>query len=337
MKIDLHTHFLPPKWDDWANEHGGARWPRLEHLDSCSANMIVNDKVFRRVTDQCWLPERRIEDMDSTGVDIQVISPVPIMLSYWAEPLACQTFARMQNEYCADIVSRHPKRFMGMATVPLQDPALAITELRHAVEQLGLRAVEIGTFPGGRDFDSPELFPFFEACVDLGVSVFVHPADAVIGKERMGDYYLPNILGNPLETALAITRFIFGGVAERLPALKICFAHGGGAFAFVLGRVHHGWNLRAEPKEFAIRPPVEYARQLYFDSITHGTDNLRFLIDKFGPDRVVLGSDYPFALGELDPVAFVDSCGLDAETIHMIGETNALNFLGIDDLSAGRG
>ncbi len=333
MRIDLHTHFLPPDWEDWASKYGGDRWVRLEHLDTCSANMMIKDRVFRRVTDQCWSPERRMEDMEKLGIDVQVISPVPIMLSYWAEAEACRAFARMQNEYCAEIVLKYPKSFRGMATVPLQDTGLAIAELRHAVENLGLRAVEIGSFPGGRDLDSAEVFPFFEACVDLDVSVFVHPADAIIGKERMGDYYLPNIAGNPLETALAITRFIFGGVARRLPELRICWAHGGGAFAWILGRVHHGWSIRDEPKEFIDKPPKEYARGMYYDSLTHSADNLRFLIDTLGGDRVVIGSDYPFGLGETDPVGFLNSCKLDSSVQRGIEEANALRFLGIESIA----
>lgn len=330
MRIDLHTHFLPPQWEDWASKYGGDRWVRLEQLDACSANMMIKDRVFRRVTDQCWSPERRMEDMEGLGIDVQVISPVPVMLSYWAEAKACQAFARMQNEYCAEIVAKHPDHFRGMATVPLQDTGLAIAELRHAVENLGLRAVEIGSFPGGRDLDSPELFPFFEACVDLGVAVFVHPADGILGKERMGDYYLPNIVGNPLETAFAITRFIFGGVPKRLPDLRICFAHGGGAFAYVLGRVTHGWSIRDEPKQHIDKPPLDYARTLYYDSLTHSAKNLHYLIDTVGGDRVVMGSDYPFALGEKDPVAFLDSCQLDAAVQSAIEDANARRFLGID-------
>ena len=330
MRYDLHTHFLPPEWEDWGSKYTGNRWPRLEHCDACSANMMVGERLFRHVTDQCWLAERRMADMAELGIDVQVISPVPVMLCYWAEAKACQAFARLQNAYCAEIVSRHPDRFIGMATVPLQDTGLAIAELRHAVETLGLRAVEIGSFPGGRDLDSPELFPFFEACVDLGVSVFVHPADAVVGKERMAAYYLPNIVGNPLETAFAITRFIFGGVPERLPDLRICFAHGGGAFAYVLGRVTHGWAVRDEPHQFIDRAPIEYARGLYYDSLTHSADNLHFLIDKVGGERIVMGSDYPFDLGEKDPVAFLNACGLDPAVQSAIEDANARGFLGLD-------
>jgi aminocarboxymuconate-semialdehyde decarboxylase len=327
-RIDLHTHFLPPDWEDWSAKYGGNRWPRLEHCDACSANMMVGDRFFRAVTDNAWSPERRMEEMDQLDISKQIISPTPIMLCYWAEPEAARAFSRMQNEYCAEVVAKYPDRFGGMATVPLQDPDMAIAELRHAVENLGLRAVEIGSFPGGRELDDPDIFRFFEACVDLDVSVFVHPADALIGKERMGDYYMPNISGNPLETAHAITRFIFGGVPERLPKLRICFAHGGGAFSWILARVEHGWNVRKEPKEYITKSPREYAKGLWYDSLLFQPENLHFLIDVVGSDRVVIGSDYPFKLGDLDPRAFFDRCNLDDAMRRAIEYENALAFLG---------
>lgn len=329
MRYDVHTHFLPDGWEDWGSKYTGNRWPRFERCDACSANIMVGERLFRHVTDQCWSPEKRIEDMARLGIDVQVISPVPVMLCYWAEAKAAQAFARMQNAYCAGIVSRHPDHFLGMATVPLQDTDLAIAELRHAVEVLGLKAVEIGTFPGGRDLDSAELFPFFEACADLGVSVFVHPAGAVVGQERMGDYYLPNIVGNPLETAMAISRFILGGVAERLPGLRVCWSHGGGAFAWVLSRLTHGWSIRDEARVNAPKTPAEYAKTFFYDTITHSPETLHFGLETFGTGQYVIGSDFPFGMGEKDPVAFLDSCGLDPAVRAGIDRHNAERFLGL--------
>ena len=329
MRYDLHTHFLPNGWEDWGAKYTGNRWPRFERCDACSANIMVGERLFRHVTDQCWDAEKRIADMERLGIDKQVISPVPVMLCYWAEANAAQAFARMQNGYCAEIVSRHPDRFMGMATVPLQDTALAIAELRHAVETLGLKAVEIGTFPGGRDLDHPDVFPFFEACADLDVSVFVHPAGQVVGQERMGDYYLPNIVGNPLETAMSISRFILGGVAERLPNLRVLWSHGGGAFAYILGRLTHGWNIRDEARANTTKAPIEYAKTFWYDTITHSPDALHYVLDMFGNDRMVIGTDFPFGMGEKDPVAFLDRCDLDPAVRTMIEHANAERFLGI--------
>jgi aminocarboxymuconate-semialdehyde decarboxylase len=226
-------------------------------------------------------------------------------------------------------VARHPRHFVGMATVPLQDPDLAVEELRHARERLGLRAVEIGTCPGGRDLDDPALFPFFVACRDLGMAVFVHPAAPLVGQERLTKYYFPLIVGNPLETAVAISKLIFGGVLERLPDLRMCFAHGGGAFPFTLGRLDHGWSVRPEGPAAIPKRPVEYARRLHFDSLTHSAANLRFLVSQFGAERVAMGSDYPFDMGSADPVSAVGEAGLDPSARALVEGGAAARFLGL--------
>jgi len=328
MRIDVHTHVVPPAWEDWAARYGGGKWPRLVTHDACRATIMTGDQFFRDVDDRSWRPERRLEDMDRLGVHRQVLSPPPVMFCYWAEPKAGQAFCRVQNEHIAGIAARYPARFHGMATVPLQEPALAIEELAHCRERLGFRAVEIGTCPAGRDFDDPALFPFFRACRDLGVAVFVHPATPLIGQERLARYYFPLIVGNPLETALAISKLIFGGVLERLPELRVCFAHGGGAFPFTLARLDHGWSVRPEGPAAIPRPPREYARQIYVDSLTHSHANLRLILSELGADRVVIGSDYPFDMGADDPVGFVAGAGLDPATREAIEGGNALRFLG---------
>lgn len=329
MRIDLHTHIVPARWEDFAAKHGGGRWPRLVHHDACHATIMAGEQVFRELTDQAWSPRRRLEDMDRLGIDRQALSPPPIMFCYWADPKAGQAFARIQNENVAAIAARHPMRFVGMGTVPLQDSALAIEELRYARERLGLGAVEIGTCPGGRDLDDPELLPFFEACHDLGVSIFVHPATPLIGQERLTRYYFSLVVGNPLETALAISKLIFGGVLERWPRLRLCFAHGGGAFPFTLGRLNHGWAVRPEGPKAIPKEPGEYARLLYFDSLTHSPASLQFIVQQFGGDRVMMGSDYPFDMGVADPVASIGKAGFDPRTRAAIEGENAARFLDI--------
>jgi aminocarboxymuconate-semialdehyde decarboxylase len=330
MRIDLHTHVVPARWDDWAARFGGGRWPRLVAKDACRATIMTGEQFFRDVDDRSWDPARRIEDMDRLGIDMQALSPPPVMFCYWAEAKAAQAFARMQNDNVAAVAARHPGRFTGMATVPLQDPALAIAELRHARERLGLRAVEIGTCPGGRDFDDPGLFDFFTACRDLGMAVFVHPATPLVGQERLTKYYFPLIVGNPLETALAISTLIFGGVLERLPDLRICFAHGGGAFPFTLARLNHGWKVRPEGPAAIPRAPRDYARRIYVDSLTLSAANLRFIVEALGPDRVVVGSDYPFDMGEDDPIGFLAGAGLGPAVRADIEHANAVRLLGLE-------
>ena len=329
MRIDVHTHVVPPRWDDWAARFGGGKWPRLVVNDACHATIMTGDQFFRDIDDRSWDPARRLEDMDRLGIDVQALSPPPVMFCYWAEAKAGQAFARRQNENVAAIVGRHAGRFVGMATVPLQDPALAIAELRHAHERLALSAVEIGTCPGGRDLDDPALFDFFAACRDLGMAVFVHPATPLVGQERLTKYYFPLIVGNPLETALAISKLIFGAVLERLPDLRICFAHGGGAFPLTLARLDHGWKVRPEGPAAIPRPPRDYARRIYVDSLTLSAENLRFLVDVLGPERIVIGSDYPFDMGEDDPAGFVAGAGLAAGVRAGIERANAERFLGL--------
>jgi aminocarboxymuconate-semialdehyde decarboxylase len=326
VRIDLHTHIVPPRWDDFASRHGGGKWPRLSVEADCRGTLMTGDQFFRAIDDRSWNPARRVEDMGRLSIDRQALSPPPIMFVYWAEPKAAQAFARMQNEFIASVASADPAHFAGMATVPLQDTDLAIDEVRHAREQLGLRAVEIGTFPG-RDFDDPDLFPFFEACASLGVAIFVHPANPLLGQERLTRYYFPLIVGNPLETALAISKLIFGGVLERLPSLRICFAHGGGAFPFTLGRLNHGWHVRPEGPAAIPKEPREYARRIWVDSLSHGEGNLRFIVDTLGADRVVIGSDYPFDMGFDDPVGALAASGLGADVQARIAGANAVAFL----------
>jgi aminocarboxymuconate-semialdehyde decarboxylase len=327
--IDVHTHLIPPGWEDWAARFGGSRWPRLVQHDGCRATIMTGEQFFRDVDDRSWSAARRLEDMDRLGIGCQALSPPPVMFCYWADAAATAAFARMQNENVAAVAARHPDRFVGMATVPLQDATLAVKELRYCRERLGLRAVEIGSCPAGRDFDDPELFPFFEACAELDAAVFVHPAVPLVGQERLTKYYFPLIVGNPLETALAASKLIYGGVLERLPGLRVCFAHGGGAFPFTLARLDHGWTVRPEGPAAIPRPPREYARRLYFDSLTLSPANLRFLVEQFGAEHVVVGSDYPFDMGSADPIGAVAEAALPAAARAQIEGASARRFLGL--------
>jgi len=283
-----------------ATRHGGVRWPSLERIDACSARIVVAGRNFREVTDQCWEPRRRLDDMGRDGVERQVLSTVPVMFCYWATPEGGLDLCRHLNDHIAGIVHDYPDRFMGLATVPLQAVDLAIREMKRAMVDLGLRGVEIGTNVNGRNLDDPELFPFFEAAAELGARLFVHPWE-MLGAERLSRYFLPWLVGMPAETSLAIASLIFGGVLERLPAIKICFAHGGGAFPYILPRIDAGWRVRPECRAASPRPPSEYVRGLYFDALTHDPDALRFLVHRVGSERVLLGTDYPFALGEARP------------------------------------
>ncbi|WP_250625625.1 amidohydrolase family protein [Pinirhizobacter soli] len=330
MNVDFHTHIIPPPGSlpDWAGQYGAGRWPRLQPVDEDGkAALMMGENAIMKLDSRFWSLERRLQDMDRTGVQLQVISPIPMLSCYWSPPAAGQAVARYLNEHIASLVASRPDRFAGMGTVPLQDVSLAIDELAHLREVLKIRAVQIGSCPAGRDLDDPALFPFFQACDDLGMAVFVHPMQPLVGGDRLNAYYLPNIVGNPLETGLAMTRLIVGGVLERLPRLRICFAHAGGAFPLILGRVDKGHEVRPEMRVNTPHRPSHYARMIYVDALTFDGDSLRLVVDKHGSDRVLMGSDYPFGLGDDDPVQAVRAAALPPEATQAIIAGNVWHFL----------
>jgi len=324
--IDIHTHVLPPGWDDWAQRFGVSGWPSCRLHDACNATIYLGEKEFRRVDERSFLPARRIADMEAERIGLQMISPVPVMLCYWGPPQATDAFARMQNDFIAGVVRQHPQRFAGAGTVALQDVKLAVRELER-LQQMEFRAVEIGSHVNGRDFDDPALFEFFAAAQQLDLAIFVHPQGPSIGQERMGQYYLPFMVGYPADSALAAARLILGGVLERLPRLRICFAHGGGAFPAALGRLDHGHRVRPEARKFIAESPSHYAQRLYFDTLTHDPRLLAFNLEKFGAERIMIGSDYPFDMGVDHPLAQLEGVTLNAADFDNITYKTAQRFL----------
>jgi aminocarboxymuconate-semialdehyde decarboxylase len=324
--IDIHTHILPPGWEDWARRYGVSGWPSLKLDDPCNATIYLGEKEFRRIDERAFAPARRIADMDAERIGMQLISPVPVMLCYWGPAGATDAFARMQNDFIAEVVHKHPGRFAGAGTVALQDVKLAVRELER-LKNMGFTAVEIGSQVNGRDFDDPQLFDFFAAAQQHDMALFVHPQGPSIGQERMGQYYLPFMVGYPADSALAAARLILGGVLERLPRLRICFAHGGGAFPAALGRLDHGHRVRPEARKFIAEPPSRYARSLYFDTLTHDPKLLAFNLEKFGSRRIMVGSDYPFDMGVDHPLAQLEGLALTPEDIDNITHKTARGFL----------
>jgi len=331
LKIDLHTHVLPESWPDLDRRYGYGGFIRLEHQPGGCAHMMRGEHCFRRIEPNSWSPEARIEECDRDGVDVQVLSTVPVMFSYWAKPEHALDLSRLLNDHIAELVQRFPQRFVGLGTLPLQDPESAQGELERCVRDLGLAGVEIGTHVNEWNLDRPELFPVFERARELGAAVFVHPWD-MLGAERMPDYWLPWLVGMPAETCMALCSVLFGGVLERLPGLRIAFAHGGGSFPGTIGRIEHGFKVR--PDLCATRNavnPREYLGRFYLDSLVHDADALRYLIRLVGVERIALGSDYPFPLGEQPPGALIESMAdLDAQDrARLLGGT-ALEFLAVD-------
>ncbi len=330
MKIDLHTHILPRQWPDLRERYGYGGWVRLEETCDGCARMMVDDEFFREVQANLWDPSVRLADCDRAGVHVQVLSTVPIMFSYGAKPADTLDLSRILNDHIAGVCAEFPDRFVGLGTVPMQDASLAVKELERCIEELHLPGVQIGSHVNGANLDDPAIFEVFEAAQALGAAVFVHPWD-MLGKDRMGKYWLPWLVGMPAETALAICSVIFGGVLDRLPDLRLAFAHGGGAFPFTLGRIEHGYRVRPDLcAATAPTSPRDLLGRFYVDSLVHDAGALRYLVDVMGVDRVAFGSDYPFPLGETEPGSLIEAAeGFSPAERQRLRCGSALEFLGL--------
>jgi len=336
MKVDLHTHILPRQWPDLRERYGYGGWVRLEHACDGCARMMIDDELFREVHANLWDPSVRLADCERTGVHVQVLSTVPVMFSYGAKPADTHDLSRLLNDHIAGLCAEFPDRFVGLGTVPMQDDRLAVRELERCVTELGMPGIQIGSHVNGCNLDEPALFPIFEAVQALDAAVFVHPWE-MLGRDRMKKYWLPWLVGMPAETALAICSVIFGGVLERLPDLRIAFAHGGGAFAFTLGRIEHGFKVRPDlcATDTSIAPR-DLLHRLYVDSLVHDARALHYLVDLMGADRVALGSDYPFPLGEAEPGKLIaDTPDMTEPQRQRLLSGTALEFLGLSDATMG--
>jgi aminocarboxymuconate-semialdehyde decarboxylase len=322
--LDVHTHVLPPELPPWAPI-------RLERAGECRARMLLPDGTFfREIRSNCWDARQRLEECDAAGVGVQVLSTVPVMFAYGADAPRGLDLARLLNDHIAGLCRERPRRFIGLGTLPLQSPEAAARELERCMRELGLAGVQIGSHVNDWNLSDPALFPVFAGAAELGAAVFVHPWD-MMGQARMRKYWLPWLVGMPAEVSLAICSVIFGGVLERLPGLRIAFAHGGGAFAGTLGRIEHGFRVR--PDLMAAdnpHPPSRYLKRIYVDSLVHDARALRLVMETFGAERVALGTDYPFPLGEEHPGALIDSMNLAAPVRDRMRAGAALEWLARD-------
>jgi len=271
--------------------------------------------------------EGRLKAMDKAGVDVQVVSVTPGNFCYDAPVEAGAEIAAAQNNAIAGMVETHPQRFVGCATVPLQDPHTAVKELNRCVKDLGFTGVEIGTNVMGKNLDSPELMLFYAEAEKLGIPILVHPINNA-GAERMSRYYLGNIVGNPAETTIAIGSVVFGGVLERFKKLSFCWSHGGGFWPYQVGRFDHGYDVRSEPKANIVKHPSSYASRMYYDTITHSEVALGYLVSSMGAGNVVYGTDFPWDMGDYSSIPMIRATkGIRAgDRVKILGDTSARLF-----------
>ncbi len=327
MKIDIHTHIMPEHMPNWVSKFGYGEFIHLEHRN-CKACMMKGDRLFREVEDNCFKADVRISEMEDTGVNKQVLSTIPVLFNYWAKPKDALETSRFFNDHIAETVAQYPNRFIGIGTVPLQDTDLSIQEMERCIKELKMPGLEIGTNINGKNLSDESFFPFYAMAEKLGCALFVHPWE-MMGEDQMQRYWLPWLVGMPAETARAICSMIFGGVWEKFPKLRVAFAHGGGSFPFTIGRIEHGFNVR--PDLVAIDNninPRKYLGSFWIDSLVHDANAMEFILQLIGEDRICLGSDYPFPLGEHVPGTLLENMQLDATVKEKLLYKNALEWLG---------
>ena len=295
--VDIHTHFSPNSWPDLAARYGTPNWPWIKHTEPGKADIMVGDRFFRHIYSACWDPEIRLQEMDRDGIDLQIISATPVLFAYERAAGHALDCAQLFNDAALELCSRGKGRLKSLCQVPLQDTDGACKELSRCM-QAGHLGVQIGNHVGDRNLDDPGVVTFLHHCADEGAAVLVHPWE-MLGRERMPKYMMPWTVGMPAETQLALVALILSGAFDRLPStLRICFAHGGGSFAFLLGRLENAWHHHPVARGECEHPPSHYLNRFFVDSAVFEQNTLRFLVETMGTDGVMLGSDYPFPLGE---------------------------------------
>ena len=331
LRIDIHCHYLNPE----AAAKAAPLNPAQYEMQIKFANPLTRETNLKQMKERAPRLSDialRLKEMDKAGIDIQAVSPAPPQMYHWAEPGMGQALARMVNERLAQIVAQHPDRFVALGSVPLQDADLAVQELEYIIKKLGMRGVEIGGSVNGMNLTDPRLSlnRFFAKAEELGALIFIHPG-GYTNAERLTEHYFNNVIGNPLETTVAASYLIFDGVMDRHPKLKVVLPHGGGFLAHYWARMDHAWRAREDCRVNIKKRPSSYLEKFYFDTITFSPDMLRQLIDRFGADHVLLGTDYPFDMGVEDPVGFISKTPrLTSKEKGLIEGRNAAKLLNID-------
>jgi aminocarboxymuconate-semialdehyde decarboxylase len=329
MNIDVHAHYVPPDSLRMASEIGARHGLAMEQDAHGRAVVTRSGKsLLTQPKAEFFDLDLRLSIMDRQRVNMQVLSPASSYFFYWMPVEESLEYARWLNGQIAEAVVKHPERLVGLASVPVQDGAKAATELERAMTKLGLRGAEIASNISGRYLDDPALNPFWEAAEALGALVFVHP-NQVIGADRMKEHNLANLIGNPTDTSLTFAKLIFGGVLDRFPKLKFLLAHAGGFLPYTWGRLDRGYRIQSADARKISKPPSEYVKVLYFDTITHSATALKYLIETVGAEHVLLGSDYPYDMGDPEPLTSLRATGINAAQLDQIACANVCKLLGI--------
>jgi aminocarboxymuconate-semialdehyde decarboxylase len=326
LKIDSHTHILPKKMPNWSEKFGYGDFIYLQHHKKGFAKMMRGNQFFREIKSNCWDAEERIEEYKQFNTQVQVVCTIPVMFSYWAKPLDCLALSEFLNDHIGKLVEKYPRQYIGLGTVPMQDAELAVKELER-FREIGLVGLQIGSNINDENLNEERFYPIFEACERLNLAVMVHPWN-MMGEKHMQRYWLPWLVGMPAETSRAICSMIFGGIFEKLPKLRVMFAHAGGSFLPTIGRIEHGFDCR--PDLVAIDNnfnPRNYISKFWVDSITHDPLMLEYVLKLQGSKKVMLGSDYPFPLGDLEIGKFIEEMNLSEQVKEDVFCNSVLEWL----------
>ncbi len=324
----MHSHIIPKKLPDWEKKFGYEGFIRLEHHKPSWANMMQGDNFFREINHNCWDPEVRINEYEKYTTHVQVVCTIPVLFAYFSKPKDGLEVARFLNNDLANLVYKYPKKYIGLGSLPMQDPELAVQEL-FRIRELGLKGVQVGSNIEDKNLNEPDFYPVWEACEKLGLAVLVHPWN-MMGKKNMKKYWLPWLVGMPAETSRAMCSMIFGGIFDKFPNLRVNFCHASGSFLSTIGRIEHGFKCR--PDLVAVdnqKNPREYCGHFWVDCITHDQDMLHYVLKMQGSKRVTLGSDYPFPLGDLEIGEFINRMNLEESVIEDIFCNSTLEWLNL--------
>jgi aminocarboxymuconate-semialdehyde decarboxylase len=326
--IDIHTHIVPENFPAYAGKGRDVPWPAMAEAHACHRHVMISGKVYRTVADGSWSVPRRIEAMGEMRVTRQALSPMPELLSYWLPLEDSCNLIRYLNEQIAEMIALAPAKFVGLGAVPLQDGDSALRELEFVMKKLKFSGVEIASHVNGVSIGDARFEPFFAAAEQAGAAIFVH-ALRPAGQDRIVGAFPEQAVCFPGDIALAATSMITGGIAARHPKLRIAFSHGGGALPILLPRLVRAWNAVPKARESLAESPEVYARRFFYDALVFDAMNTRLVIDRFGSSQVCVGSDYPYAMADPDPLRTLEGAGLDAEVLAAITSGNARRFLGI--------